>query len=85
MHFTPHRSFKTGTSDLGNCMVEDFKGERSRAASDFDEENLPFRKTSAPIIFERAIKAHLGLEPWHPAFDGVRLGNVITSAELFGD
>jgi len=78
-------AYKTGTSDLGNCMVEDFKGERSRAASDIDEENIPFRKTSAPIIFERAMKAHLGLEPWHPAFDGVRLGNVITSAELFGD
>ena len=78
-------AYKTGASDLGNCMVEDFKAERSGAASYFDEGNIPFRKTSAPIIFERAMKAHLGLEPWHRAFDGVRLGNVITSAELFGD
>jgi hypothetical protein len=43
-------AYKTGTSDLGNCMVEDFKAERSGTASDFDEENIPFRKTSAPII-----------------------------------
>lgn len=78
-------AYKTGSSDLGNCKVEDFNGERSRVASDFDAENIPFRKTSAPIIFERAMKAHLGLEPWHPAFEGVHLGNVITSAELFGD
>lgn len=78
-------AYKTGTSDLGNLKVEDFKAERSRAVSDPDAENFPLRKTSAPIIFERAMKAHLGLEPWHPAFDGVRLGDVITSAELFGD
>jgi hypothetical protein len=78
-------AYKTGTSDLGNCKVEDFMGERSRVASDIEAENIPFRKTSAPIIFERAMKAHLGLEPWHAAFDGVRLDDIVTSAELFGD
>ncbi|MFL4474290.1 Imm26 family immunity protein [Paeniglutamicibacter sp. MACA_103] len=77
-------AYKTGASDLGNCKVEDFKGKRRRAASDIEAENIPFRKTSAPIIFERAMKAHLGLEPWHTAFDGVRLGDVVTSTELFG-
>jgi hypothetical protein len=77
-------AYKTGASDLGNCKVEDFKGERSRVASDFEAENIPLRKTSAPIILERAMKAHLGLEPWHAAFDGVRLDNMVSSAELFG-
>lgn len=78
-------AYKTGTSDLGNCKVEDFKAERSRNASDFEAENIPFRKTSAPIIIERAMKAHLGLEPWHAAFEGVRLDEVFSSSELFGD
>lgn len=78
-------AYKTGASDLGNCKVEDFKSKRSRAASDIAAENIPFRKTSAPVIFERAMKAYLGLEPWHTAFDGVSLGDVVISAELFGD
>ncbi len=78
-------AYKTGASDLGNCKVEDFKGKRSRVASDIEAETIPFRKTSAPIIFERAVNALLGLEPWHSAFDGVRLDDVVTSAELFGE
>lgn len=78
-------AYKIGASDLGNFRVEDFKGKRSRVASGFETENIPFRKTSAPIILERAMKAHLGLEPWHAAFDGVRVNDIVTSAELFGE
>lgn len=78
-------AYKTGTRDLANCKVEDFRAERSRAASDLEVENIPFRKSSAPIVFERAMKAHLGMEPWLAAFEGIRLDQVFTSAELFGD
>lgn len=76
-------AYKTGASEIGNCVIEDFTGTRRRPATDLEEEIVPFRKTASPIVFERAMKAHLGLEPWLDVFDEVRLGQVVKSVDVF--
>lgn len=77
-------AYKVGTSDLGNCMIEDFNAGRRRPATAMEEEMIPFRSTFSAAVYERALKAHLGLEPWHDAFGRVRLGEVVKSADIFG-
>jgi len=78
-------AYKIGASENGNCVIEDFKGERRRVATDVEEAIVPFRTTISPIILERAMKAHLGMEPWLDIFEGVRLGQMVKSAEIFDD
>ncbi|UWX98482.1 immunity 26/phosphotriesterase HocA family protein [Arthrobacter zhaoxinii] len=57
-------AYKTGTDKLGNCMIEDFKGQVWRPATALEEKLIPFREITSPIRFEKAMKAHIGLEPW---------------------
>ena len=78
-------AYKTGTSQMGNCMIEDFKGKVWRPASALEEEMIPFRRSTSPIRFEMAMKAHIGLVPWDESYESVRVGEVVTSASLFGD
>ena len=78
-------AYKTGTSQLGNCMIENFKGEVWRPATTLEGELIPFREITSPICFEEAMKAYIGLEPWNESCEGLRIGDVITSASLFGD
>lgn len=76
-------AYKLGTSELGDCKVVDFEGKRWRPATAMEEEIIPFRKTTSSIRFERAIRAHMGLEPWNPIFDRIRAKDVVRSADLF--
>ncbi|MCC3271715.1 immunity 26/phosphotriesterase HocA family protein [Arthrobacter zhangbolii] len=78
-------AYKTGASEIGNCVIEDFKGTRRRPATEVEEAIVPFRTTISPIILERAMKAHVGMEPWLDAFDEVRLGQTVKSADIFDD
>lgn len=78
-------AYKTGTAEMGNCMIEDFKGEVWRPATAAEAEIIPFRGNTSPIRFEKAMKAHMGLEPWDESYERIRARNVVTSADLFGD
>ncbi|MCQ1957543.1 immunity 26/phosphotriesterase HocA family protein [Arthrobacter sp. zg-Y826] len=78
-------AYKTGAGHLGNCMIEDFKGKVWRPATPLEEEIIPFRELTSPIRFEKAMKAHIGLDPWDESYERIRVGEVFTSADLFGD
>lgn len=78
-------AYKTGADDMGNCMIEDFKGEVWRPATALEAEIIPFRGNTSPIRFEKAMKAHMGLEPWDESYERIRVGKGVTSADLFGE
>ncbi|MCQ2001002.1 Imm26 family immunity protein [Arthrobacter zhaoxinii] len=69
----------------GNVMAENFRATRRRPATDLEKEILPFRDTFSAAIFERAMRAHVGLEPWRDVFDELRVGRYVKSADLFDD
>ena len=77
--------YKVGWHVPGQYVVEDFSATRRRPATELEKEILPNRKTRSPAIFDDAIRAHAGLEPWVEYYDELRAGNIVTSAELFGD
>ncbi|MCQ2001004.1 Imm26 family immunity protein [Arthrobacter zhaoxinii] len=74
-----------GGHNPARCMVVDFWAKRRRPATDLERETLPHRKTRTPAIFDNAIRAHAGLEPWIEYYDELRPGTIVTSAELFDD
>jgi hypothetical protein len=64
--------------------IVDHTGTRRRPATELEAELLPYRKVVSPMYFEVALRAHLGLEPWHEAFDALKPQGVIRSSDLFG-
>ena len=66
-------------------MVVDFSGERMRPATELEKEILPNRTTLSAAIFEDALRAHVGLEPWRDSFDDLRAEKNVKSADLFRD
>lgn len=78
-------AYKAGWRVPGEYMVVDFTGSRRRPATDLEKEILPNRMTFSAAIFEDAIRAHVGLEPWRDSFDDLRAGKYVKSADLFGD
>ena len=65
--------------------VEDFSGKRSRPISEDEADALPYRTVTAPVGLEKALRAHLGLEPLTPRFFDKLLPGGPTSAEYFPD
>ncbi|UWX98479.1 immunity 26/phosphotriesterase HocA family protein [Arthrobacter zhaoxinii] len=78
-------AYKVGWHVPGQYVVEDFRATRRRPATDLEREILPHRKTRSPAIFDDAIRAHAGLEPWLEYYDELRPWTIVTSAELFDD
>ncbi|UWX98480.1 immunity 26/phosphotriesterase HocA family protein [Arthrobacter zhaoxinii] len=78
-------AYKVGWRVPGQYVVEDFWGTRRRPATDLEEQILPFRATNSAAIFEDAIRAHVGLEPWDEFYDELRVGKFVKSADLFDD
>lgn len=78
-------AYKVGWQVPGEYMVVDFSGERMRPATELEKEILPNRTTLSAAIFEDAVRAHVGLEPWRDSFDDLRAEKNVKSADLFGD
>ncbi|MCQ1957544.1 immunity 26/phosphotriesterase HocA family protein [Arthrobacter sp. zg-Y826] len=78
-------AYKVGWRVPGQYVVVDFWGTRRRPATDLEKEILPNRKYRSPAIFDDAIRAHAGLEPWVEYYGDLRVGDIVTSADLFGD
>ena len=79
--FLPAYQIEVGAP--GNVVVEGFWATRRRPATALEKEILPFRDTFSAAIFEDAIRAHVGLEPWNEFFDELRVGESVKSADLF--
>lgn len=76
-------AYKVGGGGPGRFRVENFWATLSRPATDLEKALLPFRDTFSPAIFERAMRAHVGLEPWRDVFDDLRVVEGVKSADLF--
>ncbi|MBY0177890.1 immunity 26/phosphotriesterase HocA family protein [Curtobacterium herbarum] len=77
-------AFTHGLPETGGVRVTDFSGNRERLATLEESNAVPHMITRSPLLLEKAVRAHAGLEPWLPAFDGIRYKKTPTSAELFG-
>jgi hypothetical protein len=62
--------FKVGIS--GRTWVTDWLGKPLRYASLDEEQQLTFKKSYSPIIFEDAFNAYHGDLPWESRFDAMR-------------
>ena len=76
-------AYKVGVGGPENMHVEDYSGTRSRPATRAEINFLQYRSTVAPAILEGALRAYLGLEPWHPEFDELKPDWVITTSAFF--
>jgi hypothetical protein len=54
------------------ARVEDFEGQRRRAATVDDLRLLRHRRLSYPMVLEMALQAYFGERPWVADFDGYR-------------
>ena len=81
--FLPAYSF--GSDDYDGVRVTNFDGTRMRRATGQEATQVPRLTIDSPIVLEKAVRAHFGLEPWLPAYDEVRYRPTPTSSELFGD
>ncbi|WP_110902418.1 MULTISPECIES: hypothetical protein [unclassified Curtobacterium] len=77
-------AFTHGLVETGGVRVTDFSGTRERLATPEESATVPHMITRSSLLLEMAVRAQAGLEPWLPAFDGIRYKKTPTSAELFG-
>ncbi len=79
----PFPAYKEAVGTPDNIQVVDYSGRHRRPATASEAESLPNRKVVAPVRLERALRAHLGLEPWTASLlELCPLGRA-TSAEAF--
>ncbi|MBH0108570.1 hypothetical protein I6E81_00130 [Salinibacterium sp. NG22] len=76
-------AYKIGVGGPQNMHVEDYSGTRRRLATRAEINFLQYRSTVAPVRLEMALRAHLGLAPWHTEFDELKPDWVITTSAFF--
>jgi len=76
-------AYKEAVGTPDRIEVVDYSGERRRAATPSEAATLPNRTVVAPMRLERALRAVLGLEPWHEAFDKLWAENIVPADSLF--
>ncbi|MBH0099361.1 hypothetical protein I6E68_09435 [Salinibacterium sp. NSLL150] len=76
-------AYKISMRTIDNMHVIDYTGTRSRPATEAEVDFLDFRLTVAPVEFEFALRASLGLEPWLELFDKLKPNELTTTAALF--
>ncbi|PZF81777.1 Imm26 family immunity protein [Jiangella anatolica] len=64
--------------------VVDARGVRRRPATDVEAASLPNRAIVAPVRVEKALRAHVGLEPWHEAYAELRPDPLTSERRIFG-
>nr|WP_255355568.1 Imm26 family immunity protein [Agromyces sp. Soil535] len=79
----PLPAYKEAVGSPPNFEVVDYSGTRRRPATAAEAHTLPNRKVVAPVRVEKALRAHLGLEPWLDAFNELRPEGRATTADLF--
>jgi hypothetical protein len=65
-------AFTHGLPETGDVRVTDFSGNRERLATLEESNAVPHMITRSPLLLEKAVRAHAGLEPWLAALDGIR-------------
>jgi hypothetical protein len=79
----PLPAYQIAMGTPADIHVVDYTGHRMRPATPAEIERLPARTIVAPVRLEKALRASLGVEPWLPAFDNLRVEGHPTTAEMF--
>lgn len=77
-------AFSHGSEDYDGVHVTNFEGSRMRRATADEARRVPHLTIDSPMVLEKALRAHHGLEPWLPVYDDLRYRPTPTSWELFG-
>lgn len=77
-------AFSHGSEEYDGVHVTNFEGSRMRRATADEARRVPHLTVDSPMVLEKAVRAHHGLEPWLPAYDDLRYRPTPTSWELFG-
>jgi hypothetical protein len=65
-------------------VVVDYSNALERPASAEEVERLPNRVTASAALFEGAVRAHFGCEPWQERYDKYRPDLQLTASSIFG-
>lgn len=80
----PLPAYKEAVGTPWTFEIVDYSGSRRRSARLDEADSIPNRSIVSAAVLEKALRAHLGLEPWHEAYDELRPEGRPTTAELFG-
>jgi hypothetical protein len=78
-------AFGHGSEDYDGVHVTNFEGSKMRRATADEARRVPHLTIDSPMVLEKALRAHHGLEPWLPVYDDLRYRPTPTSWELFGE
>jgi hypothetical protein len=77
----PFPCFKIKIED--KFRVESWDRQQMREATSDECSTLQFRSNHSAIVLENALKAYLGLSPWEPRFDSLKVDAVAKSSRMF--
>ena len=74
----PLPAYKEAVLSPDRFDVVDYSGLRRRPATTDEVSKLRFRTIVAPIRFERALRASIGLDPWLPAYQELKPHKILS-------
>ncbi|MEV8238821.1 Imm26 family immunity protein [Microbacterium testaceum] len=86
-HVAPEQyapAFTTGDARAGGVKMTNFRATKMREATTEEAEQVPRRSVNSPLVLEKAVRAHAGVDRWLPAFDDFLVEKQRTSVEVFG-
>lgn len=77
-------AYSMGDPLAGGMKILNFRGTRMREATPEEADAFPRRAYNSPLVLEKAVRAHAGLDRWLPAFDDLLVRNQPKSVDVFG-
>jgi hypothetical protein len=77
-------AYTMGDARAGGIEVVNFLGTKRREATTAEATSIPRIKLRSPLVLEKAVRAHAGLEPWLDAFNDLTMDRQRRSVDIFG-
>lgn len=77
-------AYRMGDPRAGGMKILNFRGTEMREATPEEADVFPRRTFNSPLVLEKAVRAHAGLERWLPAFDDFLAQDQPKSVDVFG-
>ncbi len=77
-------AYSMGDPRAGRMKILNFRGTKMREATPSEADGFPRRTFNSPLVLEKAVRAHAGLERWLPTFDDLLVRNQPKSVDVFG-